>query len=82
MVPIELKISQIAATDMEKNSKKKAEFRVLKNGPLQVSGDFILKCTSGDKVIETREMIFLCRCGGSANKPFCDGSHRRVGLRD
>lgn len=66
---------------MEENSKTKTEFRVLKNGPLKVSGNIVLKCSDG-KVIETKEMAFLCRCGGSANKPFCDGSHRRVGLRD
>jgi CDGSH-type Zn-finger protein len=66
---------------MESNNKNKAEFRVLKNGPLQVSGNFTLKC-SGGKEMETRDKIFLCRCGGSANKPFCDGSHRRVGLKD
>ena len=66
---------------MENKEKKTAEFKVLKNGPLQVTGDFILK-TMGGKVIETRDPIFLCRCGGSRNKPFCDGSHRRVGLRD
>ncbi len=66
---------------MENKKKKTAEFKVLKNGPLQVTGDFILK-TTGGKVIETRDPIFLCRCGGSRNKPFCDGSHRRVGLRD
>jgi CDGSH-type Zn-finger protein len=67
---------------MEEKSNNKTEFRVLKNGPLKVSGNFTLKCPSNGKVIETKEMIFLCRCGGSANKPFCDGSHRRVGLRD
>jgi CDGSH-type Zn-finger protein len=66
---------------MGNNNKGKATFRVLKNGPLQVSGNFTLKC-SGGKVMETGEMIFLCRCGGSANKPYCDGSHRSVGLRD
>jgi CDGSH-type Zn-finger protein len=66
---------------MENNGKNKAEFRVLKNGPLQVSGNFILKCSGGEK-LETRDKIFLCRCGGSADKPFCDGSHRKVGLRD
>jgi CDGSH-type Zn-finger protein len=66
---------------MEGKDKKTAEFKVLRNGPLQVSGDFILKSMRG-KVIETRDPIFLCRCGGSKNKPFCDGSHRRVGLRD
>ena len=65
---------------MEKD-KKTAEFKVLKNGPLQVTGDFVLKSMQG-KVIETKDPIFLCRCGASNNKPFCDGSHRRVGLSD
>jgi CDGSH-type Zn-finger protein len=66
---------------MEDNTKKTAEFKVLKNGPLQVSGDFVLKSMEG-KVLETRNPAFLCRCGGSKNKPFCDGTHRKVGLRD
>ena len=60
---------------------KKAEIKVLKQGPLQVSGDFILKSADGE-TIETKEQAFLCRCGGSANKPFCDGSHRRVGIKE
>jgi len=66
---------------MEKKDKKTAEFSVRKNGPIQVTGNFILKSAEG-KVIETDDPIFLCRCGASKNKPFCDGSHRRVGLRD
>jgi len=66
---------------MEEKKKKTAEFKVLRNGPLQVSGDFILKNMAG-KVIEAKDPIFLCRCGGSNTKPFCDGSHRRVGLSD
>ena len=61
--------------------KKKAEFKVLKNGPLQVNGEFVIKSMAG-KVIESRNPAFLCRCGGSKNKPFCDGTHRKVGLRD
>jgi len=57
----------------------KTEFRVIKNGPLQVSGNFVLK-GPGDIPVETGDKAFLCRCGGSNNKPFCDGSHRRVGI--
>ncbi len=57
----------------------KTEFRVLKNGPLQVSGNFILKGPGGVRM-EAPDKVFLCRCGGSNNKPFCDGSHRRVGI--
>lgn len=30
--------------------------------------------------IETRETMALCRCGGSANKPFCDGTHAKIGF--
>jgi CDGSH-type Zn-finger protein len=67
--------------EQKDNDMKAAEFRVLKNGPLQVSGNFILKSSDG-KEMETRDVIFLCRCGASGNKPFCDGSHRRVGLKD
>jgi CDGSH-type Zn-finger protein len=66
---------------MEKKKHNKAEFRVMKNGPLQVSGDFVLE-SMGGKIIETGEKAFLCRCGASKNKPFCDGSHRRVGMKD
>ena len=65
----------------KKNNKTTAEFKVLKKGPLRVSGKFVLKSVTGE-LMDTRDVIFLCRCGGSANKPFCDGSHRRVGLKD
>src|SRR5687767_7004472 len=30
--------------------------------------------------IETRPTMWLCRCGGSANKPFCDGTHKKIGF--
>ena len=67
--------------EKENDNSKTAEFKVLKKGPMQVSGKFVLK-SSDDEVLDTGEIIFLCRCGASAKKPFCDGSHLRVGLRD
>ncbi len=52
-----------------------------KNGPLRVSGNFIIKDGEGnDFDLSGRETISLCRCGGSANKPFCDGTHNRSGF--
>jgi CDGSH-type Zn-finger protein len=59
-----------------------AEVRIkaLKNGPYEVKG----ACRSdrqrraGEAPAE--DPIYLCRCGHSANKPFCDGSHKKVGL--
>lgn len=48
----------------------------LKNGPLQVEGKITV--TKSDGTVEIKEQkTFLCRCGHSANKPYCDGSHRK-----
>jgi len=59
-----------------------AEITVLNNGPLRVKGDITLKDANGDEYdLGGREAISLCRCGHSANKPFCDGSHNRQGFQ-
>ena len=51
------------------------------NGPLLVRNLERLRNSKGD-VLETSARIALCRCGGSANKPFCDGTHARIGFKD
>lgn len=50
------------------------------NGPLLVQGDVVVKKSDGSQEIKSGT-IALCRCGSSANKPYCDGSHRRVGFQ-
>ncbi|MGB9605811.1 MAG: CDGSH iron-sulfur domain-containing protein [Bryobacteraceae bacterium] len=56
---------------------------VVSNGPLRVEGDFELVDQEGKAYgLGGRERVSLCRCGHSENKPFCDGSHRRVGFQD
>ena len=54
---------------------------VNRNGSLKVEGDITLENHEGTE-IPTKEgaPFFLCRCGHSENKPFCDGSHKRVGF--
>jgi len=56
---------------------------VRNNGPLRVEGDFEIVDMQG-QVYEPvgRSSISLCRCGHSANKPFCDGSHKSAGFQD
>jgi CDGSH-type Zn-finger protein/uncharacterized Fe-S cluster protein YjdI len=50
------------------------------DGPLRVRGN--LEITSGTgRVIARVTQANLCRCGGSQSKPFCDGSHARIGFR-
>jgi uncharacterized Fe-S cluster protein YjdI len=50
------------------------------NGPLFLRGDIKLINARGD-VIREDTRVALCRCGQSANKPFCDGTHRAVGFQ-
>ena len=50
------------------------------NGPLYVRGSLRI-LGPGGQFIRKDTRVALCRCGHSENKPFCDGSHRRVGFR-
>jgi len=53
------------------------------NGPLRIEGDFEIHDPSGQRFgLAGRTAISLCRCGHSANKPFCDGTHKQVGFTD
>lgn len=55
---------------------------VSNNGPLRVEGDFqLVDQTGAPWDLAGRTKISLCRCGASANKPFCDGSHARTGFQ-
>jgi len=49
------------------------------DGPLQVRGNLEIISGTG-RVVARVQQARLCRCGGSANKPFCDGTHARIGF--
>lgn len=52
------------------------------NGPLKVSGTFTLKDAIAQAFdLSGNAVVFLCRCGQSGNKPFCDGSHKAAGFQ-
>ena len=52
------------------------------NGSLRIECEFANYDASGSKYdVSGRTVIGLCRCGQSANKPFCDGSHARCGFQ-
>ena len=54
---------------------------VTENGPLSVKGPFTLVDADGNAYdIAGRKRVALCRCGGSMTKPFCDGTHSRIGF--
>ena len=55
--------------------------KVTHNGPYEVHGEVQILDAEGQVVRETSK-AFLCRCGHSQNKPFCDGHHRRLNWQD
>ena len=59
---------------------KETTIHVRPNGPLSVRGQVRIVGPDGELIREDTRVV-LCRCGHSENKPFCDGSHRRVGFR-
>ncbi|SFF73122.1 Zn-finger domain of CDGSH type-containing protein [Actinoplanes philippinensis] len=54
---------------------------VYENGPLLVRGDFTLLTPDGKEIDPGRATVALCRCGKSAIKPFCDGTHKAARFR-
>ncbi|MEU7873962.1 CDGSH iron-sulfur domain-containing protein [Dactylosporangium sp. NPDC049140] len=51
------------------------------DGPLLVRGNFTLLTQDGEVIDPGRRTVALCRCGRSAIKPFCDGTHKVVGFQ-
>lgn len=50
-----------------------------RNGPLWLQGDVEIVGAGGEQIFRGTEAT-LCRCGGSSNKPFCDGTHLEIGF--
>ena len=55
--------------------------KLLPDGPLQVKGEVEILDPQGQTLPAKSGDIYLCRCGQSANKPYCDGAHKRVGFK-
>jgi 3-phenylpropionate/trans-cinnamate dioxygenase ferredoxin subunit len=55
--------------------------KVRRNGPYRIEGDDVTVVDwNGNAYPIARLPIALCRCGGSTTKPFCDGTHSRIGF--
>jgi CDGSH-type Zn-finger protein len=52
---------------------------LIKDGPVMVKG-VVRFINSRGEPIQVQEIMYLCRCGGSKNKPFCDGTHKKIGF--
>ena len=53
----------------------------LDDGPFLVRGPVVVVDAEGSEFPSERATVALCRCGGSTKKPFCDGTHSKLGFR-
>ena len=60
---------------------ERLKIATLDSGPYLAKGSLMLLDAEGDEFRAKRATVALCRCGGSTNKPFCDGTHSKAGFR-
>lgn len=63
----------------EKTENQPATVSILKDGPIMIKGTFAFKDSSGKITLGEHE-LYICRCGGSSTKPWCDNTHKKIGL--
>jgi len=68
-------------TSANRNQDPSCSIQPSDHGPLLVKGPVTLVDQDGNEIVVASKNVALCRCGASANKPFCDRSHARVGFR-
>ena len=75
-----IQLANTKGREIHMSSEKKTSITPTPDGPYLVNG--LKNFVNQNGPIETKETMALCRCGGSANKPFCDGTHATVGSTD
>ncbi|MEI6883965.1 MAG: (4Fe-4S)-binding protein [Bacteroidota bacterium] len=58
------------------------KIQILKNGPALIRGNYIITGTDGTEIKSPNQVAAICRCGASKKKPFCDGTHHKIGFID
>ena len=54
------------------------KLKIIENGPICLETQGVASIDSGGQKEDKAGPLFLCRCGQSLSKPFCDGTHRKV----
>ena len=67
--------------ETQEENQMETKVEVFKDGPLMVQGTIHIKDQTGKELTKT-DKTFFCRCGGSKNKPYCDGTHRKNDFKD
>ena len=76
-----LTYKKVQSAKKESDNSLTARIKVIKDGPLLVEGGCSLRDNEGI-ILAEQGPYALCRCGGSGKKPFCDGTHTKIGFKD
>ena len=71
----DLMITDLLMED-KKDFKSQATIEVVDNGPIKITGNILIRDSKRD-LTDNSEEVYLCRCGRSGNKPYCDESHKK-----
>jgi CDGSH-type Zn-finger protein len=75
-------VCDVADSKLRRTIMADVTIKPLTNGPYEVSGGAKLVDNSGkDYAASGSDPFYLCRCGASKDKPFCDGSHKEIGFK-
>jgi len=66
----------MSTMEEKKQIKPQAIIEVIESGPIKITGNIVIKDMKRGTEESPRE-VWLCRCGKSDNKPFCDDSHKK-----
>jgi CDGSH iron-sulfur domain-containing protein 3 len=64
------------AMEDKKEFKSQATIEIIDNGPIKITGRILIRDSKRD-ITDKPEEVYLCRCGRSQNKPYCDESHKK-----
>jgi hypothetical protein len=69
-------LAKLFMMEEKKLYKSQATIEIIESGPIKISGNIIIKDMKRGTEESLKE-VWLCRCGNSENKPFCDESHKK-----
>ena len=69
-------LAKLFMMEEKKLYKSQATIEIIESGPIKISGNIIIKDMKRGTEESLKE-VWLCRCGNSANIPFCDESHKK-----
>ncbi len=71
-------LSYTRSSDAQASGTEATQIQIADDGPILMTGPLNIQYKGEKTTIENGKKVALCRCGASANKPYCDGTHSKI----